>query len=156
MELPIPEEIYDLDTFSLRELVTNLHEHIARIELIENKQAQEAHFLKKGKKLLAMAELELDERGTVEKFGEFCIANEENFLSYFEKNLNPYINNKDGMPARERSPEVQKSTMERDNFQIQNNEERRSDSHSRRNQENATSPGNRNLSFSQFSTNSAV
>ena len=36
-----------------------------------------------------MAVLELEERETVEKFGEFCNEN-NNYLQYFEQSVNPY------------------------------------------------------------------
>jgi hypothetical protein len=163
MELPIPEEIYDLDTLSLRELVNNLQENITKFEAIENKQPHDLQFLKKAKKLFGMAELELDERGTVEKFGEFCIANEDNFLSYFEQNLNPYVNSSsrpadDGPKRLDRSPMQKKSNVQYDADESQNLQyHEESDGQSRKNQETvSTAGGNRNMSFSQFSTNSAV
>jgi hypothetical protein len=106
-----------------------------------------------------MAELKLDDsRGTVMKFGGFCIANKDDLLSHFEQNLNLYSNSStrpefEEVKRLDRTPIQIKSSHESHDLQYQ--EER--DGQTRKNHETVSTEGeNRNMSFSKFSKNSEV
>lgn len=85
--LPIPEDIYDLDTFSLEDLSSQLP-----LEL--QKKSDDPTFLKKAKKIMDLIELELNERKMVENFGNFCINLDNNEKSDQKNKIEESYNKK--------------------------------------------------------------
>ena len=61
--LPIPEDIYDFDTFTLQEIFDEIKSNITKAN---PEIPDEAYWLKKAKKIFDIAELELNERLAVE------------------------------------------------------------------------------------------
>jgi len=92
IELPIAEDIYDLDSFALRDYQKNISNGLTTLEKEENKSKEVLTWMKKAKKLLDMISLELHERQAVEDFGEFCKRGEQ-YLANLDS-FNPYSNDK--------------------------------------------------------------
>ena len=69
VNLPIPEDIYDFDTITLQEVFDQIKEGL---QVASPENPDEAYWIKKAKKIIDIAELELEERMTVEQFGHMC------------------------------------------------------------------------------------
>lgn len=73
-ELPITEEIYDLNTIDLEELfqtITTQLKKLSSANAAELDPASQA-WVKKAKKLVQCVELEIEERKVIENFGANC------------------------------------------------------------------------------------
>ena len=70
IELPILEEIYDLDTFSLQDVTDKISLQLQ--QLPPNPDAFSLPWKKKAHKFLDLAVLELKEREVIENFGDYC------------------------------------------------------------------------------------
>lgn len=70
IQIPILEEIYDLDSISLREITEQISSRFN--ELQSNKDSDALNWKKKAQKFLDLAVLELKEREVIENFGEYC------------------------------------------------------------------------------------
>lgn len=87
-ELPIPEDIYDYDTFALRDIVQKIEEGLLELGEGGDKPKETLSWIKKAKKIHGMISLELEERRAVEEFEDFCQKGED-YIKGLE-NFNPY------------------------------------------------------------------
>ena len=72
LELPIAEDIYDFDSFTLAESYESIVIEYNKIVQQEEKPKEVLTWLKRAKKIIDMISLEIEERKAVEDFGDFC------------------------------------------------------------------------------------
>ena len=79
VELPTLEEIYDFDTFTLRDLTERISKQHSEV-LLKHPTAEGPVFSwkKKAERFIDLAVLELKEREVIENFGDFCAKQSNN------------------------------------------------------------------------------
>ena len=70
-ELPIPEDIYDFDSFGLRDILEKIEKGLSELEGTADKPKEVLSWIKKAKKIHGMISLELEERKAVEELRIF-------------------------------------------------------------------------------------
>ena len=105
-ELPIPEDIYDYDSFNLKDILDQIIHTLPEVEAINDKPKEVLSWIKKAKKISDMISLEIEERKAVEEFEDFCQQGED-YLKKLDA-YNPYTKEQADNIPKNNEPKKQK------------------------------------------------